>query len=141
MSTGFHYHRPLRFADTDMAGVGHFAAILNLVEEAWHAWLAKLGESVHPAHAPEGAEPVGWPIVSIGCDFRHPVRFRDDIRVLLNVERLGARSLKLRFTLEGPRGEFASGSLATACATQAEDGTWSARPIPAGLASKLTGAY
>lgn len=140
MSTGFYYHRPLRFADTDMAGVAHFSAILNLVEEAWHAWLAKLGESVHPAHAPQGAEPVCWPIVSISSDFRHPVRFQDDVRVLLNVERLGARSLKLRFTLEGPRGEFASGSLATACTTQNADGTWSARPIPAGLAAKLTGA-
>lgn len=139
MSAGFHYHRPLRFADTDMAGVGHFAAILTLVEEAWHAWLEKLGESIHPAHAPDGAEPVGWPIVSISSDFRHPVRFRDDIRVLLHLERLGARSLRLRFTLEGPGGEFGSGSLATACATQAADGTWTARPIPARLAAKLTG--
>lgn len=141
MSAGFLYHRPLRFAETDMAGVGHFAAILALVEEAWHAWLAKLGESVHPAHAPLGAEPVGWPIVSISSDFRHPVRFQDDIRVLLNVERLGTRSLRLRFTLEGPHGEFGSGTIATACATQSTDGTWSARPIPASLAAKLTGGH
>jgi acyl-CoA thioesterase FadM len=139
MSAGFHYHRPLRFADTDMAGVGHFAAILTLVEEAWHAWLTKLGECVHPAHAPAGAEPVGWPIVSITSDFRHPVRFQDVIRVLLSVERLGARSLRLRFTLEGPNGEFGSGSLTTACATQSADGSWSARPIPASLAAKLAG--
>ncbi|MFM7181032.1 MAG: acyl-CoA thioesterase [Verrucomicrobiales bacterium] len=140
MSTGFHYHRALRFADTDMAGVGHFAAILTLVEEAWHAWLAKLGEAVHPAHAPEGAEPVGWPIVSITSDFRQPVHFQDEIRVLLSVERLGARSLRLRFTLEGPKGEFGSGSITTACTIQSDDGTWSARPIPASLAAKLTGA-
>lgn len=140
MSSGFYYHRPLRFAETDMAGVGHFAAILTVVEEAWHAWLTKLGESVHPAHAPAGAEPVGWPVVSIASDFRHPVHFQDDIRVLLAVERLGARSLRLRFTLEGPQGEFGSGSLTLACANQAANGTWSARPVPTRLAAKLTGA-
>ena len=141
MSAGFHYHRPLRFAETDMAGVGHFASILTIVEEAWHAWLTNLGESVHPAHAPAGAEPVGWPVVSITSDFQKPARFQDDIRVLLQVERLGARSLKLCFSLEGPRGELGSGSLTTACATRAADGTWSARPIPASLAAKLAGAH
>lgn len=141
MIHGFQYHRLLRFSDTDMAGVGHFAAILTIVEEAWHAWLTKLEESVHPAHTPAGAEPVGWPIVSITSDFRHPVRFQEEIRVLLNVERLGARSLKLRFSLEGPHGEFGSGTFAIACATQTADGAWSARPIPASLAAKLSRSH
>lgn len=139
MSTGFYYRRTLRFADTDMAGVGHFSAITTIVEEAWHAWLGKLKESVHPAFAPAGAEPVGWPIVSLQIDFRHPVRFGDEINVLLAIERLGARSIKLRFTLEGPQGEFANGSISTVCTTQDAQGQWVARPIPRSLAEKLLG--
>lgn len=137
MSTGFHYRRSLRFADTDMAGVGHFAAITTIVEEAWHAWLGKLKESVHPAFAPEGAEPVGWPIVSLQIDFRQPVRFGDEITVLLAVEHLGTRSIKLRFSLECPQGEFAQGSISTVCTTLDNDGHWVARPIPRSLAGKL----
>ena len=135
----FHYRRPLRFADTDMAGVGHFAAILTIVEEAWHAWLQDLGESVHPATAPTGAEPVGWPIVSLSADFAKPVRFGDEITTLLTIDHLGTRSIRLHFALQSGQGEFASGTIATACTHLGADGQWQSRPIPAALVEKLTG--
>lgn len=127
----------MRFADTDMAGVAHFSAVLTLVEEAWHAWLAKLGESVHPAHAPAGAEKCGWPVVSVGCDFRHPLQFGESASIALTVERMGARSIRLRFTINGPRGETAVGHYAVVCATQGEGGAWQARPLPASMVASM----
>ena len=138
MSTGYIYRRNLRFADTDMAGVGHFASVLVLVEEAWHAWLTNLGESVHPATAPAGAEPVGWPVVSVKIDYRHPVRFGDAIAVLLLPSRIGARSIQLQFSLDGPDGEFASGTFTAVCTTQISTGEWQSRAIPHSLAAKLS---
>ena len=134
----FLYHRPLRFADTDMAGVGHFAAILTIVEEAWHAWLQHLGECVHPAHAPDGAEPVGWPIVSLSADFAKPVRFGDEITAALTIEHLGTRSIRLHFALQANQHEFAAGSVSTACTHLDSAGHWQSRPVPAALAKKLT---
>jgi len=132
MRYGFVYRRELRFAETDMAGVGHFSDVITLVEEAWHSWLGKMGESVHPATAPEGAEKVGWPVVSVGCDFRQPLHFNEQITVTLAVERMGTRSIRLRFTIDGPRGESAHGHFAVVCATPGENG-WQARAIPASM--------
>ena len=46
MSCGFLYERRVAFADTDMAGVAHFTAILRWVEEAEAAWLRAKGEAL-----------------------------------------------------------------------------------------------
>jgi acyl-CoA thioesterase FadM len=139
MSDKFLYRRALRFAETDMAGVGHFAAILTMVEEAWHAYLADLGECVHPACAPPGADPVGWPVASLQVDFLHPVHFGEHLAILLEVARVGSRSVTLRFTIKGPAAAIAQGSITTVCTTLAGSGQWSPRPLPSSLAGKLSG--
>lgn len=140
MKPEFSYRRALRFAETDMAGVGHFAAILTLVEEAWHAWLGSLGECVHPAACPAGAEPVGWPVVSLNVEFLRPVHFAEHLEVRLAVTRLGRSSVTLEFTIIGTAGNCARGTFITVCSAPAADGQWQAHPLPASLVAKFTPA-
>lgn len=139
MRMGFVYRRALRFAETDMAGVGHFSAVLTLIEEAWHAWLLEMGQSPHPSAAPPGAEGVGWPVVSVSCDFAKPLHFNEEVAVTLVVERLGPRSVRMRFTLEGAAGESAAGHFAVACAVPDDSGGWVPRQVPERLNTAISG--
>ena len=137
MPAEFTHRRALRFAETDMAGVGHFSSLVTLAEEAWHAWLDALGECVHPDAAPPGADPAGWPVVSLHVDFLRPIRFGDSIEIRLAAEPAGTRRIALRFAFITANGEAAAGTLTVACAARDAMGNWRSRDLPDCLATKL----
>lgn len=84
------YKRPIRFADTDAAGVAHFSRLLPIVEEAIHDFFQSRG--ISPLEATSA-----WPIVSIRTDYSSPCRFGDEISVVLCIDRLGESSLTFSF--------------------------------------------
>ncbi len=61
------YRRRVHFADTDAAGVVHFARLLCYAEEAEHDLLAKLNIPI--------LNNGGWPRVNVSCDYFAPIRF------------------------------------------------------------------
>ena len=137
MNAIFLHRRPVRFRETDMAGIVHFTAVLGLVEEAWHEWLAAAGIAAHPSVAADGADAVGWPVVSITGNFRASLRFGEMAEARLEITRTGKSSLTLAFQIS-PHGESgASGTVTFVCAEQSNDGTWHARDLPATLAERL----
>jgi YbgC/YbaW family acyl-CoA thioester hydrolase len=87
----FTYARRATFAETDVAGIVHFANFFRYMEEAEHAFLRSLGISVHPGAASPGA--VGWPRVSVSCEFRQPLRFEDEFVVEVLVEEVRPRAV------------------------------------------------
>jgi YbgC/YbaW family acyl-CoA thioester hydrolase len=76
----FRYSRRVEFAETDMAGIVHFAVFFRYMEEAEHALWRKAGLTIAKAH-----EDVGWPRVSAKCDFKAPLHFQDEFDVYVTM--------------------------------------------------------
>ncbi len=137
-----HTRRRIEFADTDMAGIVHFARFFVFMETAEHEFLRALGTPVHFDH--EGFE-VGWPRVAASCEYKSPARLGDELDIHLRVKRKGTRAMtySVRFSCEGrlvARGEISS----IFCALPwkpADDGSVPRRPrplpIPPFLADKI----
>lgn len=88
METPVHRHtRRVVFADVDMAGWMHFPRIFDYFEDAEHEWFRLQGLPI--ISAGEG----GWPRARVECDYKSPLRFGDEIDVLLGIERVGASSV------------------------------------------------
>jgi acyl-CoA thioester hydrolase len=124
-------HR-VEFADTDMAGIIHFASYFRYMEVTEHAFFRSLGFSIHSRTS--GFE-VGWPRVHVSCDFTRPLRFEDEVEVHLRVREKREKSLTYEFIFrqvnDTPGAEVGRGSLTTVCvAVDAETGQMRAVPIP-----------
>ena len=78
----------VRFSDTDAAGIVYFGAFATYFDEGFHAALRSKG--------------VGWnqhreddfllPIVEQNCRFFYPLRAHDEIKVVMNISKIGNRS-------------------------------------------------
>ena len=122
----------VEFADTDMAGIVHFANFFRYMEVTEHAFLRSLGLSVHMR---DGERTLGMPRVSASCDFTQPLRFEDRVEVHLRVREKKRKSVTYDFVfrkLNGtPAVEVARGSLTVVCVVIDEHrGTLKAAPLP-----------
>ena len=78
--TGFRYTRRVQFAETDMAGIVHFAEFFRFMEEAEHALWRAAGLTIAKAH-----EDIGWPRVATRFDFKAPLHFEDEFDVYVTM--------------------------------------------------------
>ena len=76
----FRTTRRVEFADTDAAGIMHFAGFFRLMEEAEHELLRHLGLSVLTR---DDAGPISWPRVRAGCDYRSALGFEDVVTIAM----------------------------------------------------------
>jgi YbgC/YbaW family acyl-CoA thioester hydrolase len=132
--TEFSITRRVQFAETDMAGIMHFANYFRLMEEVEHGFLRSLGLSVSMQF--EGMH-VGWPRVSAGCDYFGPVRFEDEIALRLRVIRVGDKSFSYEVDFEVAGKRVALGKTTSVCCIL-EAGGMRSIPIPAAIREKLT---
>lgn len=104
--------RRVAFAETDLAGVLHFANYFRYMEEIEHAFWRSLGMSVIVR---DSERSVSWPRVAMHCDYRAPAHFEDELELVLQLTKIGHRSLK--FKVEFLRGsvQLAEGRYTTAC--------------------------
>ena len=112
----FKLTRRVEFAETDMAGIVHFANFFRMMEAAEHAFFRSLGLTIH-GH--ENGATTGWPRVSAACDFSRPLRFEEEVEIHLLVAEVRSRSIRYQFVFRQPGGgaEIARGSVAAVCAT------------------------
>ncbi len=99
--------RRVDFADTDMAGIVHFARFFVFMETAEHRFREALG---HPVVAPDGGV-YGWPRVAASCDYRRPARFGDELTIRTRIAEVGRSSLKFAFVFEREGEVLAEGEL------------------------------
>jgi acyl-CoA thioester hydrolase len=131
-------HR-VEFADTDMAGIIHFASYFRYMEVTEHAFFRSLGFSI----APRASEPaVGWPRVHVSCDFKRPLRFEDEVEVHLRVREKKEKSLAYEFVFrqvnDPARVEVARGALTVVCVTKdVQTGQMRAVAIPEAIAAQI----
>ena len=120
--------RRVEFAETDMAGIVHFANFYKWMEEAEHEYFRSLGLSIMQPQ--EDGRYIGWPRVSASCSFEKPTYYEDRLEVRLDIERIGVKSLTLiiEFYKEGTR--IASGRMKTACCLCGVDVPLESIPIP-----------
>ena len=99
MPPQFTYHRRVRFSDTDVAGIVHFANFYRFMEEAEHEYFRSLNLKIMDER-PDGTA-VGWPRVRASCSFESPAFYDDLIDIDVNIVRVGVRSLTLEFPVPG----------------------------------------
>src|SRR6478672_1538839 len=128
-------HR-VEFADTDMAGIIHFASYFRYMEVTEHAFFRSLGFSIN-TRTPDFE--VGWPRVHVSCDFKRPLRFEDEVEVHLRVREKREKSLSYDFAFrqvgDASGAEVARCSLTVVCvAMDPQINQMRAVPIPAAIA-------
>jgi acyl-CoA thioester hydrolase len=129
----FTYTRLVAFAETDLAGIAHFANFFRWMEEAEHAYFRSVGLSVRTEY--QDME-IGWPRVSTTCEFFVPARFEDQIQLKVRITKIGEKSItwEIEFTRDDTR--LALGKATTVCCTLTDSGLKSI-PIPPEIRLKL----
>src|SRR5215467_13731527 len=95
MAEPFTTTRRVDFADTDMAGIVHFANFFRYMESAEVEFLRSRRLSVK---LPWEGEMIGFPRVAAACDYENPARFEDVLEIAVRMERLGRKSVTYAFT-------------------------------------------
>lgn len=128
----FHYHRRVQFAETDLAGIVHFSWYFKYMEEAEHALWREAGLSI------VGNE-LHWPRVAAHCEYRHPLRFEDEIDVKV---RAGFGRRRIQYGVEISRGHTvaAIGVMTSVCARTDARGALETVEIPAEIPERLQSA-
>ena len=136
MAHEYHDRRRIEFADTDMAGIVHFANYFRYMEMAEHAFLRSLGLSVHTEI---DGRVVSWPRVNADCSFTAPLRFEDELDVHLLVREKRAKSITYEFRMSNQDGQpVARGSVKVACVSMdGENGRMTSIRIPACIDEKI----
>ena len=112
MSAPFCVSRRVDFADTDMAGIIHFSNYFRYMEFAEVEFLRARGLSVAMSW---GLEHYGFPRVAATCDFLRPVRFDDVLDIVVEVERVGRKSVTYSFTFTHEGTGVAKGRISAVC--------------------------
>ncbi len=128
--------RRIEFSDTDAGGIAHFSRFFVFMEIAEHEMLRGLG--VDPGAGVEAdGRLIGWPRVSAACDFLSPIRFGDEIDILVQVLKVGTSSVTLGFTLSHGDTPVARGRSTAVRAWLDAPGGIQAQPLPAPLRELL----
>lgn len=133
--SGFTMTRRVAFSETDAAGLMHFTRYLVWMEDAEHALLRSIGESVHTAD--DDGQRL-FPRVAVHAEYAGPLHFEDVVDVTVTVRKRSTRSITYGFSFkrQGDDTPCATGHFVAVCARKV-DGKVSAAPIPAGLAAAL----
>ena len=110
----YRYQRRVQFAETDMAGVVHFANFLRYMEEAEHALWRAAGLSI----VPPGSE-IGFPRVAASVEFHAPLYFEDEFEVHIRVAAISRRSIRYVSTITRGETKIASGTVTAVCVRNA----------------------
>jgi YbgC/YbaW family acyl-CoA thioester hydrolase len=131
----FRYQRRIHFAETDLAGIAHFANVFRYMEEAEHALWRAAGMSIDGAEAD-----VKWPRVAAAFDYRRPLRFEDEFVVEVAITAVSPRTIRYGHTIRRGDTIIGSGSIVAACVRRTIDGELQAVEIPAAILERLHAA-
>ncbi len=135
MSDVFRTSRRMEFADTDLAGIVHFANFFRFMEVAELDFLRTRGLSFSMDW--EG-RPMRFPRVSASCDYLRPAYFEDVLDISVRVENLGRKSVTYAFEFFRGKEPVARGRLSTVCCRIGEGNRLESHEIPAEIREKLS---
>lgn len=138
MAYEFKIRRLVEFADTDTAGIVHFANYFRYMEAVEHAFFRSLGLSVM---MPVNGKLISFPRVHVECDYSAPLRFEDEVELHLLVREMRTKSIVFDVSMARVSGQkrqlVARGSATTVCVVKESDGTIKSTAIPAELREKI----
>ena len=134
MRTEYRTRRKIEFADTDMAGIVHFSRFFVFMESAEHEFLRSLGTSVATEW---NGDKIGWPRLAASCEYLHPLRFEDEVDILMWVSKKGTKSLTYQFCFTHQGKDIARGQFTTVCCVCNPGEKIRAIPIPDFISSLL----
>ena len=134
MPTPFHTSRLVEFADTDMAGIMHFASFYRYMESAEPELLRSLGLSVYTE---VDGVPLTFPRVAASCDFHSPARCEDVLEIDVTVARIGTKSITYGFAFSDEGRDVATGKMTCVCCRVPHGGEPVSVPIPEEVNAKL----
>jgi YbgC/YbaW family acyl-CoA thioester hydrolase len=134
MTAPFRTTRRVEFADTDMAGIVHFANFFRFMEAAEVEFLRARGLSV--ALTWEGQK-IGFPRVSAACDFFRPARFEDVLDVAVKVHQIGRKSVTYEIEFSRAGEVLARGRVSSVCCRVGPGQELESIEIPASLRQRL----
>jgi YbgC/YbaW family acyl-CoA thioester hydrolase len=135
MSTSFRTRRRVEFADTDMAGIIHFANFFRFMEAAEVEFLQTLGLSV--SMRTDQGERFGFPRVAAACDFIKPITFLDVVDITVAVAKVGTKSVTYQFEFTKAGELVARGKITAVCCRFLPDRPIESIPIPDAIRAKL----
>lgn len=130
----FHTQRRIEFADTDLAGIVHFARFFIFMETAEHEFLRSLGASVDMTI---DGKKIGWPRLAASCEYLSPAKFEDILDIHLTVARKGTKSMTYKFEFTHHARIVARGQVSSACCVIESGSKIKAIPIPDLIAEKI----
>ena len=131
----FRTQRRVDFCDTDLAGIVHFSNYLRYMEGAEVAFLRERGLNVSLDF--EGQH-LGFPRVSVHCDYETPARFDDVLDIDVTLDRLGTKSVTYGFVFSRGGDIVARGTMTSVCCRAEKGGRLEPIEIPEGIRAKLT---
>ena len=131
----FVYRRRVEFADTDIAGIAHFASLFCYMEEAEHAFLRSRELSVFPK---EAGRVVSWPRLSAKCDFLSPCRFEETIEIAVHVQKIERKTVTFCFEMSIGARPVAKGEFVTICCEVGGSEPIRSIEIPADIVARLS---
>jgi acyl-CoA thioester hydrolase len=129
----FTMRRMVQFAETDLAGVLHFANYYRMMEEVEHAFWRSLGSGVVIS---EGESHISWPRVATSCEYFAPAHFEDELELRFTVAHVGQRSVTYQTEFIRQDERIALGKTIAVCCAMKE-GAFGPIAIPDDLRSKL----
>ncbi len=91
----FVYRRRVEFAETDMAGILHFANYFRFMEECEHAFFRSLGLRIHH-ETKDGFR--GFARGECACRYEAPLRYEDEVE--LHLRCVEVRDKALRYEID-----------------------------------------
>ena len=136
MTQLFHTTRRVEFCHTDAAGIIHFGAFFEFMEQAEHELLRSRDLSVFMN---DDTGIISWPRVAAKCEFQSAARFEDVLDIEVSIARLGDKSITyaFRFSLEGT--DVASGEITAVCCRMTDEAPPEPIAIPQWFREKLAG--
>ncbi|MCH2373329.1 MAG: acyl-CoA thioesterase [Planctomycetes bacterium] len=134
MAYEYRYRRRVEFADTDMAGIVHFARLLCFAEEAEHEFLRSLGLSVH--HQSNG-QMFGFPRLATRFEFLRPLKFEDEVEIHLWVRHKREKTLTYQFRFAKNGDAIAQGEITVICCRVKDGGKVKSVPLPPSYADQI----
>jgi YbgC/YbaW family acyl-CoA thioester hydrolase len=123
----FRTTRRIEFADTDMAGIVHFANFFRFMEAAEVEFLRARGLSVT---LPWDGLRIGFPRVAASCDYLKPARFEDLLDVTVRLARIGRKSVTYAFEFSKDGEVLARGQVSSVCCRVQDDHQLESIDIP-----------
>ncbi len=135
MMRSYSISRRVQFAETDMAGVMHFANYFRWMEEVEHAFFRSLGMSIIQQH---NGVTISFPRVRVSCEYFAAARFEDEIDVTLRLAKMGKKSVTWEAEFSRRGEPLARGEMKMVCCRMEAD-KFTSIPIPEAIRAKLKG--